>query len=69
MQKGDKVRFRGATDGQVKWGGGNDPRIYLKQDKIYEIEVVSPSDWHTSLLLKGFPDLWFNDVSFIVVED
>ena len=69
MQKGDKVRFLGATDTQVSWSACNDPRSPLKEGKSYEIERVVVREWHTEVLLKGFPQLWFNDVSFSLEED
>ena len=64
MQKGNKVRFLGATDAQVGWSACNDPRIHLKEGESYEIERIVVREWHTEILLKGFPKLWFNDVSF-----
>lgn len=59
----DWITFIGASDEQVNWGGGNDPRTVLTIGETYEVERTSVHSWHTRIYLKGF-DGWFNSVCF-----
>jgi hypothetical protein len=59
-----KVTYTGATDSQVNWGGGDDPREILEEGKEYEVEKTEVHSWHTRLHLAGFPGKWFNSVCF-----
>lgn len=64
---GEKVKYIGATDDQVRWGGNDDPRLVLVEGGIYEVEREEVHSWHTKLYLKGIPGK-FNSVSFVPVE-
>lgn len=61
------VKFLGATDAQVKWAGGADPREYLEIGQLYKLERKEEHSWHTRYILFGFPDCWFNSVCFEIV--
>lgn len=58
-----KVRYMGCSDGQVKWGGHNDPRNILEEGKIYELEYKDIHTWHTRIKLIGIEGE-FNSVCF-----
>ena len=69
MNVGSKVKFMGADDGQVSWGGGNDdPRDHLVPGDVYTITNVEMHKWHTKIMLKNLPNLKFNSVSFEDIE-
>jgi len=60
-----KVRYIGASDGQVNYGGGSDdPRGLLKEGKIYTLQRKEAHSWHTKYYLKEFPGKKFNSVCF-----
>ena len=63
-KKGDWVRYVGASDQQVRWGGNDDPRGVLKQGELYTLVNVDVHKWHTKLSLEGIPNLAFNSVHF-----
>jgi len=63
------VVFIGATDEQVGWAGGSDPRPHLTVGNSYEVELTEVHTWHTRIYLKGYPDMWFNSVCFVEVLD
>ena len=58
-----QLRYIGATDGQVNWGGNADPRGVLTEGEIYECIRVDVHSWHTKVFLKGFPK-GFNSLNF-----
>ncbi len=58
-----RVKFIGATDEQINWGGNDDPREALKEGDVYLVEKESVHSWHTKVKLKDI-DGWFNSVSF-----
>lgn len=60
---GTKVRFAGATDAQVRFGGHDDPRASLKTGAVYTVREVRVRDWSSSVALAGI-DGWFNTVCF-----
>lgn len=62
-----KVIYTGATDAQVNWGGGDDPRGVLVEGQEYEVEHRDVHSWHTKLTLAGVEGR-FNSVCFDVVE-
>lgn len=63
------VRFRGASDDQVRWGSNADPRGALEPDAVYELERAEIYSWHTKLFLRGVDSgRGFNSVSFEAVE-
>ena len=59
-----RVRYTGASDAQVNWGGNDDPRGHLNQGEVYVVENTDVHDWHTKISLRGFPGMVFNDASF-----
>lgn len=68
FQEGDTVRFAGATDAQVNFGGGDDPRKVLADGAVYQVEFVDVHSWHTKLHLRGIPGA-FNSVCFAKWSD
>ena len=60
------VRFRGATDEQVRWGGNDDPRGVLRRGQDYEVERVEVHTQHTKYWIGGRA---YNSVHFVVVEE
>ena len=63
------VQYLGATEGQVNWGGNDDPRTAgLVPDGIYTIANTETHSWHTKIELVEFPGRWFNDASFAYLE-
>jgi len=64
----ETVVFDGASDEQVAWCGGSDPRGKFVVGTEYEVEDRRVSGWHTKIKLKGF-DGWFNSVCFSGDDD
>lgn len=58
------VRYIGATDDQVRFGGCDDPRGLLVEGFSYEITKEEVHTWHTKYELVGFDGKLFNSVSF-----
>lgn len=58
-----KVRYTGASDEQVAWGGNDDPRGVLRVGEVYEVEREEVHKWHTKYSLKGIEGR-FNSVCF-----
>ncbi len=67
MRAGDEVRYNGASDEQVAWGGNDDPREVLIEGNTYIISAIEEHSWHTKLKLRQF-DGWFNSVSFVKTD-
>ena len=67
-QRGDKVRFTGASDDQVRWGNNDDPRSYLFKGQICTVLEEEVHSWHTKIRLLETPTMLFNNVSFEDVE-
>ena len=59
----DKVKYIGATDGQVQWGSNDDPRGLLTEGEWYEVEDREVHSWHTQITLVGVKGR-FNSVCF-----
>ena len=59
-----KLRYVGADDDQVRWGGNDDPRGILEIGEVYEVIDVDVHTYHTKIYLKNFPNLAFNSVHF-----
>lgn len=47
-----KVTFKGCSDEQVNWGGGEDPRKLLKKGQEYEVVRTKMYDWHTHYFIE-----------------
>lgn len=58
-----KVRYDGCTDVQANFGGSTDPRNFLKEGGVYELERREVHSWHTLYYLQGFSKP-FNSVCF-----
>lgn len=59
-----RVRFIGATDDQVAYGGHPDPRGLLVVGEYYDVEKWDVEAWVTRVSLRGLPGLQFNSVCF-----
>lgn len=65
MTKGTKIIYQGnATDAQVKWGDGDDPRIHLIFNRVYTIEKIKIHSWYTEVHLLEMPGMKFNMIYF-----
>lgn len=60
----ETVTYLDASDGQVRWGGNDDPRGLLEVGKAYAVAKREQHSWHTKLYLVDFPDKKFNSVCF-----
>lgn len=60
---GDLVEYLGASSGEFRWGGNDDPRDILHVGEVYVVDYVEVHSWHTKLGLKEVPGK-FNSVSF-----
>lgn len=56
-----KVKFIGATDSQVNFGNGEDPRKFLEIGETYECHEKEVHSWHTLFYIDGRA---FNSVCF-----
>ena len=63
-----KVRYIGASDGQIRWGSNDDPRGLLIEGKEYTLEHTEEHSWHTKFYLKEFPGKKFNSVCFTKIS-
>lgn len=59
-----KFVFEGATDQQVSWGNGKDPRDYFGIGDILSLEKREIHRWYTKLYFIEVPDIGFNSVCF-----
>lgn len=62
-EKGHKVRYTGANDHQVRWGGCDDPRPLLTEGEVYSVDHTEVHSMHTKVCLEGYEGK-FNSVSF-----
>lgn len=62
-----KIRFIGALDSQVQWGGNDDPREFMKEGDIVTLVRQEIHSWHTIYEVEEFPGKVFNSVSFEAV--
>ena len=58
-----EVEFIGASDAQVKWGEGDDPRPLLEVGQIYTVDDTQEHTWHKLYFLEGFAG-GFNSACF-----
>ena len=69
MTKGDKIKFIGCTDAQIKCGANDDPRFFpaLVLGEIYTVKKVEVHSWHTKVWLEEtggkFNSVCFEEVS------
>jgi hypothetical protein len=59
-----KVKYIGADNEQVAWGGNDDPRELLIIGETYTVIGKEVHSWHTKIILEDYPDKKFNDSSF-----
>ena len=65
---GDRVRFRGWTPEQVRWGNNSTPYMLIV-DREYTINHVDVRSSHTKVGIKGVDESFrFNSVHFTLVE-
>ena len=65
---GDRVRFTGWTQEQVKWGNNSTPYMLIL-DKCYTVSGVERHSSHTKVTIKGVDDSFkFNSVHFALVS-
>jgi hypothetical protein len=67
MKIGDKVKFIGCSEDQIKWGGNDDPKQILVIGNTYIVEDVDVHTWHTKLYLKGVCGK-YNSVCFETID-
>lgn len=58
------VRYKSASDDQVRWGSNDDPRTVLTPGQTYTVKSEEVHSWHTKLELVEHPGLRFNSVHF-----
>ena len=63
LKAGDKVKYIGCSESQIKWGSHTDPRGVLKGFTTYTVKSVDIHNWHTKVYLIGFTG-HFNSVCF-----
>ena len=63
-----KVKYIGASDAQVQWGGCDDPRDVLVEGELYEVDEEEVHTQHTKLSLVGIKGR-FNSVCFERLEE
>ena len=63
FKAGDKVRYTGSTETQVRWGNNDNPVGVLFEGDTYYVERVEIHTLHTKLYLRGVYGK-FNSVCF-----
>ena len=63
FKAGDKVRYTGSIEEQVRWGNNDNPVGILIEGDVYYVERVEVHTWHTKLYLRGVYGK-FNSVCF-----
>jgi hypothetical protein len=63
FKAGDKVRYTGSIEEQVRWGNNDNPVGILIEGDTYFVERVEVHTWHTKLYLRGVYGK-FNSVCF-----
>lgn len=58
------VKYIGASDEQVNWGGNDDPRGLLTVGTYYIVKREEIHSWHTKFELLGYEGKVFNSTSF-----
>lgn len=67
-RKGDTVKYIGASQEQVGYGGWDDPRKCLTENVTYTIKSVDVFSWKTRIQLEEVPEMYFNSVHFEQAE-
>ena len=67
MHIGNKVKFLGCNEHQVRWGNNDEP-FMLKTGDVYIIDNVIVKNWHTKVKLLDI-DGYFNSVCFEVIDE
>ena len=63
-----KVKYKGCSDDQVRWGSNDDPRGILVIGKEYSVQKMEVHSWHTKYWLWEHPNNKFNSANFEMVE-
>lgn len=63
FKAGDKVKYTGSIEEQVRWGNNDNPVGILIEGDVYYVERVEVHTWHTKLCLRGVYGK-FNSVCF-----
>ena len=63
FKSGDKVRYTGSIEEQVRWGNDDNPVGILIEGDTYFVERVEVHTWNTKLHLRGVYGK-FNSVCF-----
>lgn len=50
---GDRVKYIGSTEDQVRWGNNDNPKGILIEGDTYYVERVEIHSQHTKLYLRG----------------
>ena len=64
MRKGQKVKFLGCSDAQVKWGSNDSPKRLLVKGETYIVKDIEIHSFHTKVMLVGFKGKQFNSCCF-----
>ena len=65
-----KVKFLGATEDQLRWGGpDSNPNDYLEVGKEYKVYNKEVHSWHTVLYLENYKDKKFPQSAFEEVNE
>jgi len=63
FKSGDKAKYTGSIEEQVRWGNNDNPAGVLIEGNVYYVERVEIHTWHTKLYLRGVYGK-FNSVCF-----
>jgi hypothetical protein len=67
MKPGDKIRFVGCSEDQVKWGNHSGNPKSLTIGAVYTIKSIEEHTWHTKIFLieknGSFNTVCFEEVS------
>ena len=65
-KNGTRVKYIGADQDQINWGGCDDPSEVLSIDGEYLVDHIEVHSWHTKVSLQGiageFPSVAFEDI-------
>jgi hypothetical protein len=69
MHVGQKVKYIGTSDEQVRWGSNDDPRGRLHVGEVYTVSMVEVHTYHTKIDLEGWPGKRFNSCFLEPIKD
>ena len=65
---GTKIRYKGASEDQVRYSSGNDPRKVLMENEVYTLKSTEIHSWYTNITIEEAEGK-FNSVCFAEVSD